>query len=235
MNVKRFTARTSRDALALVRQAFGDDAVVMSTRPCAEGVEVLAMAPESVQQLERVGVPSEPLRPQANIVQPRETALPAPASASKSCSALQGCHKQASSAVVWGSARPLSLLWLVRPHIVLFPDLNTVVTEYVVRGRDVKEELWHAIFQRIVFDRQLFLFGRAWAQNNLLDRAAIQLRCGECVNLCQRLRDAVLQIVKTGLCFFVGCHFKTSDSHRNTLGKIAGNLNLAHQRQHVWK
>jgi flagellar biosynthesis protein FlhF len=55
MNLKRFTARTSRDALALVRQAFGDDAVVMSTRPCAEGVEVLAMAPESVQQLERVG------------------------------------------------------------------------------------------------------------------------------------------------------------------------------------
>jgi len=55
MNVKRFTARTSRDALALVRQAFGDDAVVMSTRPCADGVEVLAMAPESVEQLERVG------------------------------------------------------------------------------------------------------------------------------------------------------------------------------------
>jgi flagellar biosynthesis protein FlhF len=54
MNVKRFTARTTRDALALVRQAFGDDAVVMSTRPCAEGVEVLAMTPESVEQLERV-------------------------------------------------------------------------------------------------------------------------------------------------------------------------------------
>ena len=56
MNLKRFTGRTSRDALALVRQAFGDDAVVMSTRPCAEGVEVLAMAPESVLQLERVGI-----------------------------------------------------------------------------------------------------------------------------------------------------------------------------------
>ncbi len=55
MNLKRFTARTSRDALALVRQAFGDDAVVMSTRPSAEGVEVLAMAPESLHQLERVG------------------------------------------------------------------------------------------------------------------------------------------------------------------------------------
>ena len=58
MNLKRFTARTSREALALVRQAFGDDAVVMSTRPCAEGVEVLAMAPESVQQLERVAPPA---------------------------------------------------------------------------------------------------------------------------------------------------------------------------------
>jgi len=55
MNLKRFTGRTSRDALALVRQAFGDDAVVMSTKPCAEGVEVLAMAPESVEDLERVG------------------------------------------------------------------------------------------------------------------------------------------------------------------------------------
>jgi len=62
MNVKRFSARTSREALALVRQAFGDDAVVMSTRPCAEGVEVLAMAPESVLQLERVGVAAPPPR-----------------------------------------------------------------------------------------------------------------------------------------------------------------------------
>jgi flagellar biosynthesis protein FlhF len=60
MNLKRFTARTSRDALAMVRQAFGDDAVVMSTRPCAEGVEVLAMAPESVEQIERVGLTAEP-------------------------------------------------------------------------------------------------------------------------------------------------------------------------------
>ena len=31
--------------LTLVRQALGDDAVVLSTKPCAEGVEVLAMAP----------------------------------------------------------------------------------------------------------------------------------------------------------------------------------------------
>ncbi len=58
MNVKRFTARTSREALALVKQEFGEDAVVMSTRPCPEGVEVVAMASDSVMQLERVGASS---------------------------------------------------------------------------------------------------------------------------------------------------------------------------------
>jgi flagellar biosynthesis protein FlhF len=75
MNLKRFTARTSRDALALVRQAFGDDAVVMSTKSSAEGVEVLAMAPESVLQIERLGAELAPaVRPAA----PREKAAASP-------------------------------------------------------------------------------------------------------------------------------------------------------------
>ena len=62
MNVKRFTARTSRDALSLVRQALGDDAVVLSTKPSAGGVEVLAMAPEGMRQVERLSAeaPSAP-------------------------------------------------------------------------------------------------------------------------------------------------------------------------------
>lgn len=59
MNVKRFAARTSREALALVRQAFGVDAVVLSTKPCAEGIEVLAMAPDSVAGLERLTAQGE--------------------------------------------------------------------------------------------------------------------------------------------------------------------------------
>src|SRR5579862_9283849 len=59
MNVKRFAARTSREALALVRQAFGVDAVVLSTKPCAEGIEVLAMAPDSVAGLERLSASAE--------------------------------------------------------------------------------------------------------------------------------------------------------------------------------
>ena len=54
MNVRRFTARTSRDALVLVRQVLGEDAVVLSTKPSVDGVEVLAMAPEGMQQIERM-------------------------------------------------------------------------------------------------------------------------------------------------------------------------------------
>jgi len=60
MNVKRYTARTARDALALVRQALGDDAVVLSTKPTTGGVEVLAMAPESLGQVEQLAAPSAP-------------------------------------------------------------------------------------------------------------------------------------------------------------------------------
>jgi flagellar biosynthesis protein FlhF len=82
MNLKRFTARTPREALALVRHAFGEDAIVMSTRPSAEGVEVLAMAPESVSQLERVGAQTErvqsPVRPE-----PAEPAAAPPAATAR--------------------------------------------------------------------------------------------------------------------------------------------------------
>jgi flagellar biosynthesis protein FlhF len=68
MNVKRFTARTSRDALSMVRLALGSDVVVLSTKPCAAGVEVLAMAPEGMRQIEHLAAstpvttaPAEPV------------------------------------------------------------------------------------------------------------------------------------------------------------------------------
>jgi len=76
MNLKRFTARTSREALALVRQAFGDDAIVMSTKPCPGGVEVLSMAPESLQQIERLGAAAASVRqPEVRAAQPPTPAL----------------------------------------------------------------------------------------------------------------------------------------------------------------
>ena len=54
MNVRRFTARTARDALSMVRIALGGDAVVLSTKPSAEGIEVLAMAPEGMRTIEQL-------------------------------------------------------------------------------------------------------------------------------------------------------------------------------------
>jgi flagellar biosynthesis protein FlhF len=55
-NVTRFTARTARDALNLVKKAFGDDAVVLSTKPAANGgVEMLAMGPDGVSHIEKAG------------------------------------------------------------------------------------------------------------------------------------------------------------------------------------
>ena len=54
MNVRRFTARTSREALRQVREALGEDAVVLSTKPAGAGVEVLAMAPEGMRQVEEM-------------------------------------------------------------------------------------------------------------------------------------------------------------------------------------
>ena len=65
MNVKRFSAKTSRDALTLARQSLGEDAVVLSTKPCPEGVEVLAMAGD-VQHIERIAASAAaPARPAA--------------------------------------------------------------------------------------------------------------------------------------------------------------------------
>ena len=60
MNVKRFTARTSREALRQVREALGEDAVVLSTKPAGAGVEVLAMAPEGMRQVEQLSADATP-------------------------------------------------------------------------------------------------------------------------------------------------------------------------------
>jgi flagellar biosynthesis protein FlhF len=73
-NVKRFTARTSREALQMVRQAFGEDAVVLSTRPSSDGgVDVLAMGPEGIGQIEQVGS-SAPVVRAAEPAKPAATA-----------------------------------------------------------------------------------------------------------------------------------------------------------------
>mgnify|MGYP003417650288 CR=1 FL=1 len=62
-NVTRFTARTAREAMNLVKKAFGDDAVVLSTKPSASGgVEMLAMGPEGVSHIEKTSMSAPVVR-----------------------------------------------------------------------------------------------------------------------------------------------------------------------------
>ncbi|MCV2351851.1 flagellar biosynthesis protein FlhF [Paucibacter sp. Y2R2-4] len=103
MNVKRFTAKTSREAMALVRRAFGDDAVVLSNKPCAEGVEVLAMAPEGMSQIERVAA-TAPRVAAPSRVQARPVAEAPEANASRSFAARTGQRQEPS----FGYADPVA-------------------------------------------------------------------------------------------------------------------------------
>ncbi|MGE0099274.1 MAG: flagellar biosynthesis protein FlhF [Hydrogenophaga sp.] len=59
MNIQRFTAPTSREAMAKARLSFGDSAVILSTRSTGDGFEVMAAAEESLASLaDRGGSPA---------------------------------------------------------------------------------------------------------------------------------------------------------------------------------
>ena len=58
MNIKRFTAPTSREALAKARMAFGDGTLILSNRPTANGVEVVATAEDTLSALDGGAAPS---------------------------------------------------------------------------------------------------------------------------------------------------------------------------------
>jgi len=51
MNIQRFTAPTAREAMAKARHAFGDSAVILSSRATDEGFEVMAAAEESLASM----------------------------------------------------------------------------------------------------------------------------------------------------------------------------------------
>lgn len=51
MNIQRFTAPTSREALAKARMAFGDGTLILSNRPTENGVEVVATAEDALASL----------------------------------------------------------------------------------------------------------------------------------------------------------------------------------------
>ena len=72
MNIQRFYAPTARDALAKARMAFGDGTLILSNRPTANGVEVMATAEDSLAALEQTDAFSKRAKDQ-------ELARPVPA------------------------------------------------------------------------------------------------------------------------------------------------------------
>jgi flagellar biosynthesis protein FlhF len=53
MNIQRFTAATSREALAKARMTFGESTLILSNRPTENGVEVVAAAEDTLAALDR--------------------------------------------------------------------------------------------------------------------------------------------------------------------------------------
>lgn len=68
MNVKKFSAHTSREALRKVRDTLGPDAVILSNRPVDGGVEILALANEDIASLAAPALERE--RPAASVLTP---------------------------------------------------------------------------------------------------------------------------------------------------------------------
>ncbi|MEG1453971.1 MAG: flagellar biosynthesis protein FlhF, partial [Comamonas sp.] len=62
MNIRRFTAPTSREALAKARMAFGEGTLSLSNRQTPEGVEVTATAEDMLEQLDGGVATSSPLK-----------------------------------------------------------------------------------------------------------------------------------------------------------------------------
>lgn len=66
MSVRRFVAASSREAMRQVRELLGEDALILSNRPVAEGVEILALAEEEQQAVQAAAAaPAAPARPAA--------------------------------------------------------------------------------------------------------------------------------------------------------------------------
>jgi flagellar biosynthesis protein FlhF len=58
MNIQRFTAPTSREALAKARLAFGEGTLILSNRPTEHGVEVVATAEDALEAIEKASLPA---------------------------------------------------------------------------------------------------------------------------------------------------------------------------------
>lgn len=75
MTVKRFVGASARECLRRVKEEFGPDAVVISNKPLDNGVEIVAMTPDSLEAISReAAVPRAAAQPES----PAASAAPKP-------------------------------------------------------------------------------------------------------------------------------------------------------------
>ena len=81
MNIQRFIAPTSREALAKARLAFGDGTLILSNRPTAAGIEVVATGEDTLTALDQSDATGQPKSKSQSFA--RKLAQQAPASMSQ--------------------------------------------------------------------------------------------------------------------------------------------------------
>ncbi|MFT3856146.1 MAG: flagellar biosynthesis protein FlhF [Aquabacterium sp.] len=135
MNVKRFTGRNSREAMQKVKAAFGDDAVVLSTKPAAEGgIEILAMAADSVPAIDHYAVERD--APELSPRKKEPSAQPKPAVSSQQ--AEQGRGKAAAKPVGQQARETMSNLANTVQDDVKQLAMSTLSFQDYVRERMLK-------------------------------------------------------------------------------------------------
>ena len=92
MNIQRFTAATSREALAKARLAFGEGTLILSNRPTEHGVEVVATAEDSLAALSGAS-PSRSVRKTSSCLRLSAASHAAASKASASPSRKRRCPK----------------------------------------------------------------------------------------------------------------------------------------------
>jgi flagellar biosynthesis protein FlhF len=100
MNVKKFTAATSRDALRKVREALGPDAVILSNRPVDGAVEILALASDDAASLASPAADSPMAAPQPQLQ------LDEPSAPPMAPPAMPALMSEPAAPVLRGGARP---------------------------------------------------------------------------------------------------------------------------------
>ncbi|CAM2157684.1 hypothetical protein PT2222_430016 [Paraburkholderia tropica] len=126
----------------------------------------------------------------------------------------------------------LRTLALAAAEIVEFADFDAVVTQDVVRGRHVEEEVGQHEREQIAQARELDR-ARTHLERDGLVFAAVDLFGLERVQVVDGLLDACVQFVERHFHVVELRRFHARETGGAALGRVGGDMNLAQQRQHV--